>query len=86
MDEEKILNRAVDLGLIKSAAAIEKDERLAQKLIFHSGFSSQVMADLDAGRGVGLNTVYDMVREVGGSIGMRHSHGRYCQFSLNFNN
>jgi len=86
LNEEKILNRAVDLGLIKNVSAVEKDPRLAQKLIFHSGFSSQVMADLDAGRGVGLNTVYEMVREAGGSIGMRHSHGRYCQFSLNFNN
>lgn len=85
LNEEKILNRAVDLGLIKSASAIESDERLAQKLIFHSGFSSQAEADLDAGRGVGLNAVYEMVRQAGGSVGLRHSQGRYCQFYLNFN-
>jgi len=85
LNEEKILTRAVDLGLIPSLAAAEKDERLAQKLIFHSGFSSQAEADLDAGRGVGLNTVYEMVRSAGGSIGLRHSQGRYCQFYLNFN-
>ena len=85
LNEEKILSRAVDLGLIKSVSAIESDERLAQKLIFHSGFSSQAEADLDAGRGVGLNAVYEMVRQAGGSVGLRHSQGRYCQFYLNFN-
>jgi len=84
LDEEHILNRAVDLGLITKEVADSKPQGLAQKLIFHSGFSSQAEADLDAGRGVGLNAVYSMVKEHGGTLGLRHSHGRYCQFNLMF--
>lgn len=84
LNEELILDRALDLGLISKEVASSKPEGLAQKMIFHSGFSSQVDADLDAGRGVGLNAVYSMVREHAGSVGLRHSQGRYCQFYLMF--
>ncbi len=85
LNEELILNRAVELGLISKEVANSKPEGLAQKMIFHSGFSSQAEADLDAGRGVGLNAVYSLVKEHGGSVGLRHSQGRYCQFNLMFN-
>ena len=85
LDEERILNRAVELGLLTEQTAAHAPEGLAKKLIFHSGFSSKSEADLDAGRGVGLNTVYSMVRESGGSVAFRHQPGSYCQFHLMFN-
>jgi len=85
LNEKLILKRAVDKGLISAEMAASAPEGLAQKLIFHSGFSSQEDADMDAGRGVGLSAVYSMVREQGGTVGLRHSQGRYCQFYLTFN-
>lgn len=85
LDEEKLLKRGVELGLIPEKMALAPPPNLAQKLIFHNGFSSQTETDLDAGRGVGLSAVYSMVREAGGVIAMRHKQNEFCQFNLVFN-
>jgi len=52
--------------------------------MFRSGFSTKEDADLDGGRGVGLNAVYSMVVKAGGTLSMSHKQGRYCQFKLHF--
>jgi len=52
--------------------------------LFRSGFSTKEDADLDGGRGVGLNAVYTMVMEAGGVLSMRYKKGIYCQFQAFF--
>jgi len=39
---------------------------------------------MDAGRGIGLNAVYSMVRKAGGVISLRHKQGSYCHFQAFF--
>ena len=84
LDEDAILARAIDLEMITPEAAQDLKPGAAVKFIFKSGFSSQEEADMDAGRGVGLNSVYSMIAKAGGKISMRHKKGSFCQFQAFF--
>ena len=84
LDEEAILARAIKLGLVNAEAAKKLEEGQALRYIFKSGFSTKEEADMDAGRGVGLNSVYSMITKAGGVISMRHKQGSFCQFQAFF--
>ena len=81
-DNQAILNRAVELGIIKEAQLERIDPEQAFKLIFHPGFSRLSEANLDGGRGVGLDVVHTMSKELGGGISVQLKHGRFCQFKV----
>ncbi len=80
IDQEAVTQKAKELGLIGEDEANVS----VAKLIFHPKFSSKDEVDLDAGRGVGLSTVYSMVKQAGGSVMMSHAQNKYCQFQLVF--
>ena len=86
LDQEKILEKAVASGLIKAENVDKVNTNLLGRIIFHPGFSTKDEAGMDAGRGVGLNTVHTMIKEAGGALGFTHSKGKHCQFSVRFNN
>lgn len=81
-DNQAILNRAVELGIIKTEQLEKIDKEQAFKLIFHPAFSRLSEANLDGGRGVGLDVVRTMAKELGGAISVQHKHGRFCQFRV----
>ncbi len=81
-DNQAILNRAVELGIIKAEQLDRIDPEQAFKLIFHPGFSQLSEANLDGGRGVGLDVVHSMSKDLGGAISVQHKQGRYCQFKV----
>ena len=84
LDREKIIEKAIDKGMIKAESADKVTPQVLAKLIFHPGFSTRDKADLDAGRGVGLSAVYSMIREAGGALGFSHEPGQFTQFSVRF--
>jgi len=84
LDEEAILARAIELEMIDEDAAKKLKSGAAARFIFKSGFSIKEEADIDAGRGVGLNSVYSMIVKAGGTISMRHKQGSFCQFQAFF--
>lgn len=61
-----------ELCLVKGLITFEEAQRLTPEekiaLVFHSGLSSKAEADIWAGRGVGMDSVKDMVASLGGSI------------------
>jgi len=81
-DNQKILDRAVEIGMIKPEQLDKIDVKNAFKLIFHQNFSSLSEASLDGGRGVGLSLVHSMVKELGGAISVQHKFGRFSQFKV----
>jgi two-component system chemotaxis sensor kinase CheA len=81
-DNQAILDRAVELGIIKAEQLDRINHDQAFKLIFQPGFSRLSEANLDGGRGVGLDVVHTMAKSLGGTIGVQHKHGRFCQFKV----
>ncbi len=86
LNQEKILAKALDKGIIKPEAAQDISQNTLAKLIFHPGFSTKDEVGIDAGRGVGLSAVYSVIKEAGGTIGVSQLAGKHCQFSVRFNN
>lgn len=84
LDEAAIVTRAIELGFISQEEAEQLKPGGAARFIFKSGFSTKEDADIDGGRGVGLNAVYSMINKAGGVISMRHKQGVYCQFQAFF--
>jgi len=82
LDNQAILDRAIEIGMIKPEQLDRVDVKTAFKLIFHPNFSQLSEATLDGGRGVGLSLVHSMVKELGGAISVQHKLGRFSQFKV----
>ena len=81
LDIEKIRQRAVDQDLID--ASVETiDYRQAISLLFKPGFSTVTEADMDAGRGVGLDIVGESIRTMNGKIRVGSKPGKFSQFRI----
>ena len=83
-DEQKIIEKAINLNLISAEDAENIEPGQATKLAFRSGFSALDEAEMDGGRGVGLDVVHDMVKQLGGNIFVQQKQGRHCQFKITF--
>jgi len=81
-NEQKIIKRAIDLELITETQAARLAPGSAPKLIFKSGFSNLEDADLDGGRGVGLDVVHAMTKKLGGTVSVGAREGKFCQFKI----
>ena len=57
------------------------DERLAD-MIFETGISTLNVANLVAGRGVGMDLVRDRVEKAGGKISLKFEKQKYCEFHI----
>jgi len=82
LDNQKIIDRALDLELFTEQQLSRLDKSKAFKLIFQPGFTSVEEASLDGGRGIGLDVVHKMIKDLGGTIAVQHSAGRFCQFKV----
>jgi chemotaxis protein histidine kinase CheA len=51
-------------------------------MIFHPGFSTADEATEDAGRGVGMSAVRDVLAKLGGRISLRQQMGQFCEFLI----
>lgn len=58
-----------------------KAEALDQ-MIFHPGFTTADQATEDAGRGVGMSAVRDVLARLGGRISLRQKRGHFCEFHI----
>jgi two-component system chemotaxis sensor kinase CheA len=79
---ERILDRALRQGLIRPQQAASLDRREAYGLIFQPGFTTADEVSEHAGRGVGLDAVSTLVRELGGQIGISTAAGKYTRFKI----
>jgi two-component system, chemotaxis family, sensor kinase CheA len=78
----KIREAAVRRGILTSEDAARLESKQLLSLLFRSGFSTQEVADEDAGRGVGMNVIAELVKDLSGRVGVSTGEGRYTRFTI----
>jgi two-component system chemotaxis sensor kinase CheA len=68
INPEAVARKAVERGLIDSAAATEITMKAAVELLFAPGFSTAETTSDISGRGVGMDAVRTKIRELGGEV------------------
>ncbi|MGS2716824.1 ATP-binding protein [Eionea flava] len=81
IDSEKVAAKLVAKGIASEADVANWSSTQINKHIFSSGFSTADV-DINAGRGVGLRAVYEMVKAMGGHLKIKQQVTKYCQFSI----
>jgi HPt (histidine-containing phosphotransfer) domain-containing protein len=79
---ERILDTALRKGLVSPADAARLERPAVYGLIFRAGFSTADKVTEHAGRGVGLDSVSQTVRSLGGSIGIATADGKFTRFRM----
>lgn len=82
IDPDKILNKAIEKGLINAEKAENFSKQDIYQLMFASGFStSETVSDV-SGRGVGLDVVANKIQSLGGSVSIQSDIGKGTKFSI----
>jgi len=68
IDLDRVLKRAVQVGLIEASAAATMGKADALRLLFAPGFSTRKDVSEISGRGVGLDVVATLVNRLGGEV------------------
>ncbi len=68
IDIERVLQQAVDVGLVDAGVAAGLGKKEALRLLFAPGFSTRKQVSEISGRGVGLDVVANAVARVGGEV------------------
>jgi two-component system chemotaxis sensor kinase CheA len=76
IDPVKVGKRAVERGLITAEAAEALDGKGAAELLFLAGFSTAEVTSDISGRGVGMDAVRTMIRELGGEVTLTSELGQ----------
>ena len=79
---EAIRTAAVAKGRLTEEEAATWDQRRIVSLIFEGGLSTAEQATEDAGRGVGLDAVRDLVAKLYGRIRIGSAPSQYCHFRI----
>ncbi|MDF2772676.1 MAG: hypothetical protein K0S86_2171, partial [Geminicoccaceae bacterium] len=75
IDRDRVLARAVELGLVEPGKSELSDDELI-RLIARPGFSTARQVTDISGRGVGIDAVHARVRALGGTVDIRSTKGR----------
>jgi len=78
----KIREAAIRRGILTSEDAARLESKQLLSLLFRSGFSTQEVADEDAGRGIGMNVIAELVKDLSGRVGVSTGEGRYTRFTI----
>jgi signal transduction histidine kinase len=81
IDSRIVARKLVDKGIASEVEIANWSSTQINKHIFSSGFST-ANVDMNAGRGVGLRAVYEMVKTMGGNLKVKQQVNKYCQFSI----
>ena len=82
IDLEKIRAKAVEKGVITQAQAQNMDDRAAMDLLFAPGFSTASQITNVSGRGVGMDVIRHLIRELGGRVRMSTTAGHATEFTV----
>lgn len=81
IDKNKLLNKAIDKGIITSESRLSDGEIL--NLIFHPGLSTAEKITDISGRGVGMDVVKSSITELHGNVEVISKEGKGTTFKLN---
>jgi chemotaxis protein histidine kinase CheA len=79
---ERIKEVALSKGLVTPEQARSLTPKQMYALLFQPGFSTVESATEDAGRGVGMNMIADLMRQIGGSVGIGTGQGKFTRLVL----
>ncbi len=82
LSAERIREVALRKGFITAEQAAALDPKQTFALLFQSGFSTVEHPTKDAGRGVGMNLMAELVHEAGGRLGVATKAGQFTRLSL----
>jgi two-component system sensor histidine kinase and response regulator WspE len=82
IDPERVRAKVVERGLTTAAIAAQLTESELLEFLFLPGFSTKEKVTEISGRGVGLDVVQNMVREVGGVVRITSQPGLGTRFVL----
>jgi two-component system chemotaxis sensor kinase CheA len=68
IDIPRVLQKAVDVGLVDAGVAAGMGKKEALRLLFAPGFSTRKQVSETSGRGIGLDVVANAVARVGGEV------------------
>ena len=79
---EKLRRQAMISGKWDPREIEKWDEHLVVSLIFEPGITTTETADLNAGRGMGMDIVRHKVEGHGGTIQVKYASGQFCEFII----
>lgn len=82
INPDHIREAALRSGRLTADSIKLADPRQIVSMIFEPGVSSREKVDEDAGRGVGLDAVKDLVTKMGGRVRIGTTVGEYCHFRV----
>jgi chemotaxis protein histidine kinase CheA len=82
LNYEQIIDKALRLGRIRPQQAAGLDRATVYRMIFQPGFSTADQVSEHAGRGVGLDAVSSLVRQLSGKIGVSTNAGEFTRFKV----
>ena len=82
INPENIREAIIRSGKLPEEQAKALNPRQLTLMIFEPGFSTQENANEDAGRGIGLDAVKDLIGKQGGRIRIGTTRGEYCHFRV----
>lgn len=82
LSTDKIKQTAVQKGFVTQEQADALDSRQVLGLLFRAGFTTVETATKDAGRGVGMNLMADLVQQSGGKLGVATAPGKFTRFTI----
>ncbi|HEY5263913.1 MAG TPA: ATP-binding protein [Steroidobacteraceae bacterium] len=82
LSTERIKEVAQKKGFITAEQALALDAKQTFSLLFKSGFSTVDVATKDAGRGVGMNLMAELMNQIGGRVAVATNPGRFTRLTL----
>jgi two-component system chemotaxis sensor kinase CheA len=82
LDLDRVLAKAVKVGLVDEADAAGLGRREVESFVFRPGFSTASRVTNISGRGVGLDVVRANIESMGGSIDLQSEPGKSTTFRL----
>ncbi|OEH91281.1 chemotaxis protein CheA [Bacillus solimangrovi] len=82
IDRERVLNKAIERGVITAEAGANLTDKQVYELILASGFSTAEKISDVSGRGVGLDVVKNTIESLSGSVSIDAKQGVGSIFSI----
>ncbi|MBM7603302.1 two-component system chemotaxis sensor kinase CheA [Metabacillus crassostreae] len=82
ISRERVLNKAIDRGIVTPQVASTLTDKQVYELILASGFSTADKISDISGRGVGLDVVKSTIESLGGTVDIDAQEGKGSLFSI----
>ncbi len=82
IDGDKLLQKALDKGIVTAEQANEFSDKEKLELIFHAGFSTKEQVSTLSGRGVGMSAVKSSIEEANGTLEVNSQVGVGTTFTI----